>query len=576
MSQSEFLPTFLDEAQETLDEWEKICLEIEKDEHGANAENFNHLFRCAHNLKGSARSVGLLSVGGVIHEIENTITRLRTGELQFESSHLGFLLEAQKELYSWIDRIRADPSDEKISESLTSLLANIAETQNPSNNGAAWGLFESAPSEPDASLGEQSKHSKSKEQPEPINAAQSLKKDAEQTLKSPNEETTRVAIRKLDAVIRLIGEISIQQAILQDARSTNEIDSTRSHDAIVLMGKLVQDLQSEAMSLRMQPVDSLFQRLERVAKDVTRAQEKMVRVTVIGTHVELDKTVIDRMKDPLIHIIRNAVDHGIESRERRLEGNKQPTASLVIEATQTPTNVLIRISDDGKGLDERAILAKALQKGLLDATAKYTSDEIRQMIFLPGFSTAEKVTDVSGRGVGLDVVKKSVDDLGGSLSIESCLGQGTSFLISLPSTLSILEALVINLDGTRYAVPIQTVDEVVDTKFYPIQKTGNRGLAIDLRGEIVPIESLSDYLPRLNYESSTNKTVALITRLNSRRIAFQVDSIIGQQSIVVRRLEGHLKQLPGFAGATVLASGEPSMIIQLSAIAQSFLEHIQH
>lgn len=385
-----------------------------------------------------------------------------------------------------------------------------------------------------------------------------------------SDETIRVSLKKLDTVIRLIGELSIQQAIIKNAKETNQFESKQAQDAITLANKGIQDLQTEAMSLRMQPLETFFQRLERVARDVARQQGKAIEVHLRGTDVELDKTVIERIKDPLVHLLRNAVDHGIEDGDARQARNKPKAANITIEALYTAASVSIRISDDGRGLDEEKIFATAKARGLLAADASLSSREIHQLIFMPGFSTASKVTDVSGRGVGMDVVKRSVDELNGSILIETTPGMGTTFQISLPSSLSIVDALIIGLGQSLYAVPIQDIEEVIEIDESLIESTTKRGRVLCHRGEVVPIERLIDYLPIPGSKMLTSRA-AIIGKIGEKKVAFEVDSIEGQQPIVARNLEGGLAPLPGFSGGTILANGDPAMIIQMPHIVRSFI-----
>ncbi len=388
------------------------------------------------------------------------------------------------------------------------------------------------------------------------------------------DETIRVALRKLDSVIRLIGELSIQHSIICNAKASETLSDKASMEAIDLAHKVIQDLQSETMSLRMQPLDGLFQRMERVCRDVARQLSKPIKVVLKGIDVELDKIVIEQIKDPLVHILRNAVDHGIEGKEARIARGKPETASVTIEAQATASHVTISISDDGGGLNEAKILQKARENGLVPSHITPTPEQIHHLIFAPGFSTAEKVTDVSGRGVGMDVVKRSVDELKGSIQIKSRSGLGTQFLIALPSTLSIIDAIVIDLHDRLYSVPVQDIEEVVDMSTTPMETTTQKGRVINLRGKVLPVEKLSTYLPECAPRDPNSRKrgpgIALITKHESTTVAFEVDRVLGQQSIVVRQLEEKLAKVPGFSGGTILANGEPSMIIQMPQIIQFY------
>jgi two-component system chemotaxis sensor kinase CheA len=383
------------------------------------------------------------------------------------------------------------------------------------------------------------------------------------------DETIRVSLRKLDALLRLVGELSIQHSIVSNANKQGTLTNNKTHEAITLASKFIQDLQSEAMSLRMQPVDGLLRRLDRIARDVARTQTKQVRVIVAGENVEMDKTVLEKMKDPLVHIMRNAVDHGIETDSERNLAGKSPIATIHIEAVQTAANVCITIRDDGRGLNTERIRQKAISKGLISPNQNLSSDDIHNLIFLPGFSTADQVTDVSGRGVGMDVVISAVKALNGHVDIESEFGKGTTFSINLPSTLSVLDAIIVNVNNASYALPIADIKEVVDMSSVKIETTGSTSRMVSLRGKVVPVEDLSAFLACNNNGPKPSPTVAIVTSSGKSEIALLVDQIIGQQSIVVRPVEKALDEIPGFSGATILASGDPAMIIQLSQIIKS-------
>ncbi|MCX6109701.1 MAG: chemotaxis protein CheA [Proteobacteria bacterium] len=591
----DFLPTFLDEASETLERWESVCLKLEN---SASPELLDDLFRSAHNIKGSSKSVGLVEFGALVHRAEDVITRMKNGEIKPNPSAISALLECQKSLCDWVEKLRDEPTFVLPTQQILEKLSEFLQVKDPEKmqEDLGFGLFDEdlASKEPihkdlgtilieagSASVQQIEDAVKLQSRrlgevlvdtgvvtPDTIKAALEIQKGTGHK----QDESIRVSLRKLDSVIRLIGELSIQHAIVCNARDVGTVNEFASVEAIGLAHKVIQDLQSEAMSLRMQTLEVLFQRMERVCRDVAMQQQKSIQVVLKGTEVELDKTVIERMKDPLVHILRNAVDHGIEDAEGRAQSEKPAIATLTIEGIQTAGNVSIRISDDGRGLNEERILRKAIERGLVSASAKPSKEEIHQMIFLPGFSTAEKVTDVSGRGVGMDVVRRAVDDLGGSIAIESRLGHGTQFLINLPSTLSIVNAVVINLSDKLYAVPVQDVEEVVDMSSVQIERTTQRGRVINLRGRILPVERLATFLPPHTQDSiqSERKSVAIIARHQSTTVALEVDGIVGQQSIVVRQLEGKLSQVPGFSGGTILASGEPSMIIHLPQIVKSY------
>jgi two-component system chemotaxis sensor kinase CheA len=602
MVEQDFLSTFLDEAVETLAAWEQICLSLESN---PDDSQVNALFRAAHNLKGSSRSVGLESFGQFVHVIEDTITEVKKDLQILTPAVLSVFLECQSLLTEWVEAIKSDPGAYLDYSVLQTKLNTIAQKSQQSVVKAdqGFGFFEdeTAPNPKPASqnLGDIliEKAHVTQDQVDSAVKVQNAKlgqilvaqgattKQAvrealviqKQQGGGASDESIRVSLRKLDNMIRLIGELSIQHSIVASALEPNQVPNQKAAEAVVLTSKVIQDLQNESMNLRMQPVEGLFRRLERVARDVARAQNKQISVVLKGYDVEMDKTVLEQMKDPLVHIIRNAVDHGLETSEARSTSGKPLVANVTISATQTAQNVVITIADDGRGLAKEKILKKALEKGLIPEGRKLKDDEIHQLIFMPGFSTAEKITDVSGRGVGMDVVRSSVAALQGRIDIQSVEGSGTTFMISLPSTLSVLEAIIVSDDDAIYAVPIQDVREVVDLTNAHIEHSGPQSQMMNLRGRVIPIEPMAHYLPQKaplrSAELSTlpsRHTLALVTSDDQSHLALSFDRVVGRQSIVVRPVDSGLDKIPGFSGATILASGDPAMIIHLPHFLKSF------
>jgi two-component system chemotaxis sensor kinase CheA len=593
MIDRDFLQIFIVEAVEILDSFEASCIRLEKN---PDSSVLNELFRAAHNLKGSARSVGLAQFGAFVHLVEDLITQMKAGKVAKDHDAVGLLLDCQGILVVWVEALHKNPNFEPVLTSIKARLEQLlgtGEETSPSESG--FGLFDE-PQASSVSLLSESEPVEDSEEPTLLEAVateavtdpsattishqsqpQVVNRAVEQ---ASHDDTIRVSLKRLDSLMRLIGELSIQHSIIANAIDNKRLESPSFLEAIALAKKVIQDLQAESMTLRMQPLGSLFQRLERVALDVARQQGKKIEVVLKGSDVELDKTVLEHMKDPLVHIIRNAVDHGIEGiedAEQRKKFGKAPVARLVIEGIQTASHVSIRVTDDGRGLDRQKIRQKAIEKGLLDKSVEPDESEILRYIFLPGFSTAAKVTDVSGRGVGMDVVKKAVEELNGEIDIQSSAGQGTTFVIQLPSTLSILDAIVVALADERYAIPVRDVEEVVDLSSLQLETTAQKGRVINLRGRVLPVELLSDYLPVKSQRplpSAATGSVALITTVNRSTVAFEVDAIDGQQSIVVRKLDGGMERVPGLSGGTILANGEPSMILHLPHLVKSYLNRV--
>lgn len=601
----EILGLLLDEASEAMQEWEQSCLLLEKD---ASQQNLDALFRVAHNVKGASRSVGLMDLGGFVHKAEDLITLLKNDASLVNSERIGILLESQSLLNDWIETLREDSSynpDTSDLESKILLAINQIQAEGgvsaPSHEEPAAGALpdvtdvmadlaasaaqETAPvaeAEP-GPVKEEPPVQEAKPEPVAEVKAPAPKKKkkaamAKETASRP-DKTIRVSAAKLDELMQLIGELSIHQSIVSHSKQRGELNTEVSGNAIYLSNKITKDLQNLTLSLRMQPVAGLFQRLERVGRDVAKAQEKDINFDLEGTEVSLDKTVIERVTDPLIHVIRNAVDHGVEDTGDRGDKGK---ATVLIGAHQDAGGVIITVKDDGKGMDPAVIFQKAVSKGLVSEDAELPPHEIYQLVLLPGFSTKEVVTDISGRGVGMDVVKQAVDELGGTIDIDSNLGSGTTFRITLPTNLSIIDALVVKIGRSNYAVPMKELVEIIDLTEHTIEQSGKDGQMINLRDIIVPVENLVEYLPAVDGEDAFTGgdgadkgdagTPALVVADGVHQLAFQVDNILGQQQIVVRPLSEQLAGLPGYAGGTILGNGEPGMIINLSQMTKSYLK----
>jgi two-component system chemotaxis sensor kinase CheA len=333
----------------------------------------------------------------------------------------------------------------------------------------------------------------------------------------------------------------------------------------------------------MQPLSALMQKLEKTATELATMQGKLLRVVIEGSEVQFDKTVIEKISDPLVHVIRNSVDHGIEPPVDRVAAGKNPEATLRIAAVQDAGGVSIVVSDDGRGMDDNAILAAAIKKGVVAPEAQLSSEQIKNLIFVQGISTAPKLTEISGRGVGMDIVMRTAQSLRGQIGLRSVLGEGTSITMTLPTSMSIVDALVVGVRDTRYAIPMSELTEIIDLGSYPIEATGKGGAIISLRGEVIPIEALANYMPTTESEPnhtdtkvsrSGNQCPALLVRDGAQSVAFAIDQILSQQQVVVRPLSEQLDGLRGLRGFTILGDGEPGVILSLPELARSYFSSV--
>ena len=557
-----FLALFLDESVDILAEWERSCLEYEQTQNGEAAES---LYRCAHNLKSGSAAVGLSEFSAFVHHIEDVIAKLLNGSVQSSPEMVKLFLEVQSILMTWCAKLRDDssfvPKEAKIAQ-VAKPAAKVSDAdliiQQFEAESAAFASADPVPSQHVSS-----------DTPMAVEERPAPEVKATHSSSRPIENI-RVAANKLDMLIQLVGELTTQQAIIWHGRQNGSLTSKSCDNAIQLVQKNAKDLQTLAMSLRMQPLQGLFQRLQRAASDLARAQDKKLDVVLDGDHVELDRAVIERITEAMMHVVRNAVDHGIEDQVSRFDANKSLAATLRFEGSQEPGGIMIRVIDDGRGLNLERILKKAIEKGLADPKKTYTASEIQRFIFAHGFSTAEKVTDVSGRGVGMDVVRNSVQEMGGTIGVSSVAGKGTTFSISLPASLSIVDALIITANANRYAIPVQDVTEIIDLSAFQATQSSSGGRLLSLRDVVIPVECLDEHLPqsavlasKVSNDIQQNIKPALLIKTGRHSLAFEVDSIIGQQPVSLRSLPRGLDKIPGFTGGAILGDGEPCVILNL-------------
>lgn len=377
-------------------------------------------------------------------------------------------------------------------------------------------------------------------------------------------ETVRVDRDRLDNMINQIGELVIGTSMVEQDWMRFHPDMESS--ALVQLGKIVRDLQEMSLSLRMVPVAATFQKMARLVRDLSHRLGKQVRLETEGEDAELDKSVVDQIGDPLLHMVRNSIDHGIEMPEERMAAGKPAEGVVCLKAYHQSGNFIIEILDDGKGLDRDRILSKAVERGIVSENDTLTDDEIYGLIFAAGFSTAEKVTDVSGRGVGMDVVRRNVEALQGSISIRSVKGKGCRIIVRLPLTLAILDGLLVRVARDSYVIPLLSVVESIKPEPDQIQKVLGRGEVVSLRGEIVPLVRLDCVLNRAVDRHEMSDSLLVIVEDQGRKYALDVDELLGQQQVVIKNLEANFQKVPGIAGATILGDGRVSLILDINGL----------
>ncbi|WP_428980721.1 chemotaxis protein CheA [Erwinia billingiae] len=384
--------------------------------------------------------------------------------------------------------------------------------------------------------------------------------------KASESTSIRVAVEKVDQLINLVGELVITQSML--AQRSGELDPVAHGDLLNSMGQLernARDLQESVMSIRMMPMEYVFSRFPRLVRDLASKLGKEVELTLQGSSTELDKSLIERIIDPLTHLVRNSLDHGIETPEKRLAAGKDAIGNLILSAEHQGGNICIEVVDDGAGLNRERILAKALSSGL-PVSESMSDEEVGMLIFAPGFSTAEQVTDVSGRGVGMDVVKRNIQEMGGHVEISSKQGKGTTIRILLPLTLAILDGMSVRVANEVFILPLNAVMESLQPLADDLHPLAGGERVLEVRGEYLPLVELWNVFDVQGAKTEATQGIVVILQSAGKRYAMLVDQLIGQHQVVVKNLESNYRKVPGISAATILGDGSVALIVDVSAL----------
>ncbi|MCS3506187.1 MULTISPECIES: chemotaxis protein CheA [Achromobacter] len=379
----------------------------------------------------------------------------------------------------------------------------------------------------------------------------------------------RVGVEKVDQVINLVGELVITQAMLAQTASTlDPVLHDRLLNGMEQLERNARDLQEAVMSIRMMPMDYVFSRFPRLVRDIAGKMGKQIELQTYGRATELDKSLIERIIDPLTHLVRNSLDHGIETPEKRIAAGKDPVGQLVLSAQHNGGNIVIEVSDDGGGLSREKILKKAMAQGMA-VNENSPDDEIWQLIFAPGFSTAEKVTDISGRGVGMDVVRRNIQDMGGHVQLSCEPGNGTTTRIVLPLTLAILDGMSVRVGEETFILPLNHVTESLQPTNDQIYSVAGNERVMHVRGEYLPLVEMHRVFSVSQAQTDPTQAIAVIMQAEDRRFALLVDHLIGQHQVVVKNLESNYRKVPGISAATILGDGSVALIVDVFALARA-------
>lgn len=537
---SEFHAIFFEEAAEHLASLETLLLSLDLQQ--PDSEKLNAIFRAAHSIKGSASTFGFPDMASVTHDLETLLDRVRKQELELSERIIDITLVARDVL---LDQLAAHQGGEVVPEQrVAEVIAKIRAIANQ----------EVLPTSNVVSL-DTKVASESKQAP---------------TVPSSEQNSIRVSIERVDQLINLVGELVITQSMLAQTAQLNQvtdepIDFERLQERLQQLERNTRELQESVMSIRMLPVSSVFSRFPRLVRDLASKLNKQIELRTVGEGTEIDRGVIEKITDPLTHLIRNSVDHGIETVDERLAAGKPAKGLVTLTACHQGGSVVIEIQDDGRGLNREKLLAKARERNV--AIAESPSDQdIWQLIFAPGFSTAETVTDVSGRGVGMDVVRRNIEQLGGRVELTSVTGKGTKISIRLPLTLAIMDGMSVGIGNNTYIVPLTTIIESLRPRQEDVKSVAGSGRVVFVRGEYLPLVALHEVFALTPQSDRPEQGILIIVDTECGRAALFVDELLGQRQVVIKSLESNYRKVPGISAATIMGDGSVSMILDVSEV----------
>jgi two-component system chemotaxis sensor kinase CheA len=415
--------------------------------------------------------------------------------------------------------------------------------------------------------------------PTPSAAPASAKKPAATEGKSGNNkqrtsQSIRVDLDKIDNLINLLGELVITQSMLSVFEDTEKYPQLeRLSQGLVQLERHTRDLQEGVMRIRMLPISFCFSRFPRMVRDFSKQLGKDLAIDIIGENTEVDKTVIEELTDPLVHLVRNSVDHGIEDPDERIAAGKSSTGTITLRASHQVGNIVIEIADDGAGLNTNKIREKAITSGVISDEDMLSEQEIHELVFAPGFSTADAVTDLSGRGVGMDVVKRNIQALGGTVDVRSTRGEGSVFTIRLPLTLAILDGQLVKVAGETYIIPLLSIIESLQVDPNDINQVGDRRVTFKWRGSYIPIIDLRDAFGCQARDGSEGNGLIVVVESDSQHFGIYVDELTSQQQVVVKSLEANYAKVDQLSGATILGDGSVALIIDVASLLNRIRTH---
>jgi len=571
---------FISEGLEYIDEIEVNILNLEQNP--GNVEYINAIFRPFHSIKGVASFLNLDNIRDLAHNLENLLDKARNNEIMVTPPLIDIVLDGADVLKAMIVQLKDEVENrpvQPLNVDIPVLLERIKNVEKGNEDAAGVKklgeilvdngvvttkdvdeALKVKQNEPEKKIG-QALIGEKKATPKQV--SQALRKQTEQVVDS---NTLRVDTHKLDDLIDMVGELVITQSMIQqDLSQQVNADKNLVRD-ISQFFRITSSLQRTSMVLRMIPIKQTFQRMSRLIRDLAKNSGKLINVELVGEDTEIDRNMVDEIYNPLVHMVRNSVDHGLETPEDRIKAGKSEKGLVSLKAYHRGGNIVIEISDDGRGLDKQKIINKALQKGIISDTDGLTDQDVYRMVFLPGLSTAEKITDVSGRGVGMDVVKQSVEKLRGKTDIESVPGRGTTFITSVPLTLAIIDGMIVKVGQETYILPTTAIRQTLRPAREHYNRVINRGETINVMGQLLPLVRLYELFGLQPKKEDPCDAIVVVVENGTDAKCLLVDEIIGKAEVVIKSLGEGMKHVKGVSGGAILGDGRIGLILDPEGI----------
>ncbi len=588
LQDTDLLAGFIEEAFEHLESIEVNVLELEQSPD--DQDIINNIFRPFHTIKGVSGFLNLKTINRLAHATENLLDDVRNGKRSMDSAVIDIVLTVGDALKSMVENIKdvlqhgpANYQDTDIS----GFLANITQLQEGGGEAPSVEPVSApvADSQPEVFEPEEVEPLASEEEAEPVDAPlKSAPPRAAQVAAAPRVEppagpaarpsadsaqkkigaSIKVDVEKLDALVNAVGELVIMQSLVRQNKLVSRIADAKLTKDFSQLTRITSELQRTAMSMRMVPIKQTFDKMIRLVRDLSKKSGKKVDLIMEGAETEIDRNMVESIYDPLVHMMRNSVDHGISPSVEREKVGKPETGTVFLRAYQKGGSMMIEIEDDGEGLNTQKIRKKAIERGLVSESDNLSDFELNNLIFLPGFSTADKITDVSGRGVGMDVVKKAVEKLRGKVDVQSQPGKGSLFTIRLPLTLAIIDGIIVRVGTERYIIPTIAIQESMRPEQANYSTVHGRGENLLVRGELVPIIRLYEIFGVESTNTDPCEAIVVVVENEGRRRALMVDELLGKEEVVIKNLGG--LDVPGVAGGTILGDGRVGLILDLAGV----------